>query len=142
MIWFKKTKDKPQAVPDLATSILCNEATFYNQFVNDLMAAKEEVIIESPFITTKRLKTLIPAIKKLKDNKVNVNIITRAPQEHDEVMAVQSELGIQWFENMGIQVSLENGGLHRKLAIIDRKILYEGSLNILSHSNIREITHK
>lgn len=57
-------------------------------------------------------------------------------------MAIQSELGIQWFENMGIQVLLENGGHHRKLAIIDCKILWEGSLNILSHNNTREIMRR
>lgn len=57
-------------------------------------------------------------------------------------MAIQSELGIQWFENAGIQVLLADGGHHRKLAIIDRKILYEGSLNILSQINSREIMRR
>jgi hypothetical protein len=34
-------------------SDLYNEATFYKQFVRDLLDAKEEVIIESPYITKK-----------------------------------------------------------------------------------------
>jgi len=55
MNWFRKPRVKIQTVPDLATSILYNEATFYNQFVKDLMAAKEDMIIESPYITTKGL---------------------------------------------------------------------------------------
>ena len=37
---------------------LHNETTFYPEFINDLNECKSEVIIESPFITTKRMKTL------------------------------------------------------------------------------------
>lgn len=51
MNWFKKTKLENQPVSDIASSILYGEATFYNQFTQDLMKAEEEVIIESPYIT-------------------------------------------------------------------------------------------
>ena len=34
------------------------------------------------------------------------------------------------------------GNHHRKLAVIDRKILWEGSLNILSHVRSREIMRR
>jgi len=33
---FRKPKGKAQTVPDLATSILYNEGTFYNLFVKDV----------------------------------------------------------------------------------------------------------
>jgi len=40
--------------PDLVPSKLYDENTFYKQFINDLKAAKKEVIIESPFISSQR----------------------------------------------------------------------------------------
>jgi len=43
---------------------------------------------------------------------------------------------------MGVQTFLCSGNHHRKLAIIDRKILWEGSLNILSQNNSREIMRR
>jgi hypothetical protein len=43
---------------------------------------------------------------------------------------------------MGIQVLLCSGNDHRKLAIIDRKVLWEGSLNILSQTKSREIMRR
>ncbi len=43
---------------------------------------------------------------------------------------------------MGVQVLLCSGNHHRKLAIIDRKILWEGSLNILSQVRSREIMRR
>lgn len=142
MKWGSKVSHKIDQQQKLFESSLYNEQTFYNKFVTDLQSATKEVIIESPYITTKRLKTLLPIFTHLKSKKVAIFIITRDPREHDKVMAIQSELGIRWFENMGIQVLLEDGGHHRKLAIIDRKILWEGSLNILSQNNSREIMRR
>jgi len=68
--------------------------------------------------------------------------MTRDPKEHDEGMEYQSENSIKTFEVMGVQVLLCVGNHHRKLAILDRKILWEGSLNILSQSKSREIMRR
>ncbi len=68
--------------------------------------------------------------------------MTRDPQEHEENMEYQSEETISQFERMGIQVLLCIGNHHRKLAILDRKILWEGSLNILSQNHSREIMRR
>jgi len=57
-------------------------------------------------------------------------------------MEPQSEEAIRWCESIGIQVFLCLGNHHRKLAIIDRKILWEGSLNILSQTKSREIMRR
>lgn len=142
MNWFRKPKQTIQSVPELTTSILYNEATFYNQFVRDLSEAKEEVIIESPYITLRRLKLLRPTFEKLIDRGIKVYIITKDPKEHDEVMLEQSEAGIRYFEILGPQVLLCRGGHHRKLAMIDRKVFWEGSLNILSQSHSREFMRR
>ena len=55
---------------------------------------------------------------------------------------MQSEREIEAMEALGIQVFLCTGNHHRKLAIIDRKILWEGSLNILSQIRSREIMRR
>lgn len=68
--------------------------------------------------------------------------MTRDPKEHLEGMVYQSEETISCFEKMGIQVLLCLGNHHRKLAILDRKILYEGSLNILSQGYSRKIMRR
>ena len=56
-------------------------------------------------------------------------------------MAEQSEVGIQFFESIGVRV-LMNKTHHRKIAMIDRKIVWKGSLNILSHRNSREFMER
>lgn len=126
----------------LCSTRLFDEKTFYNAFLTDLEGCKEEVIIESPYITAKRAEMLIPVFNNLLSKSVKIYIMTRDPKEHEENMKYQSEETISLFERMGIQVLLCVGNHHRKLAILDRKILYEGSLNILSQTRSREIMRR
>ena len=123
-------------------SSLYDETTFYAQFRQDLLRCSREVVIESPYITSARMVNLYPIFKKLIKRGVEVYVITRDPREHLESMGVQSEAEIQRFERLGVQVFLCLGNDHRKLAILDRKILWEGSLNILSQTNSREIMRR
>jgi phosphatidylserine/phosphatidylglycerophosphate/cardiolipin synthase-like enzyme len=123
-------------------SSLFDESTFYNKFSKDLLRAKHEVIIESPFITLDRAKSLTPIFNKLIKRGVKVYVITRDPSEHQEPYTSESEQVIQYFEQVGIQALICKGNHHRKLALVDREILWEGSLNILSQSKSREIMRR
>ena len=116
----------------MLNSKLHDEKTFYQTFLQDLEKCKDEVIIESPYITSKRMRTFDRIFKKLLKRKVKISIITRDPKEHESGMEIQSENAMQWCETAGIQVLLCIGNHHRKLAILDRKILWEGSLKLLT----------
>lgn len=124
-----------------ANVILADENSFYYRFERDLAQAKHEVIIESPFITVPKLRNLKHVFESLMDRKIAVFIITRHPEEHDSFMAEQAEAGIQFFEKIGVQVFMSKTH-HRKLAMIDRRIVWKGSLNILSHKNSRELMER
>lgn len=121
---------------------LFDEKTFYNQFIIDLLNCSTEVIIESPFITSARMQMLFPLFETLIEKGVNVFVVTRDPREHMATYKNQSEIEIQRFERIGVQVFLCVGNHHRKLAILDRSILWEGSLNILSQIKSREIMRR
>jgi len=126
----------------LLFSKLYDEKSFYQAFLRDLEGSRNEVIIESPYITSKRAEMLIPVFDTLLSRGVKIYVMTRDPQEHEESMEYQSEEAISQFERMGVQVLLCVGNYHRKLAILDRKILWEGSLNILSQGYSREIMRR
>lgn len=57
-------------------------------------------------------------------------------------MEPRSEEAITQFEIIGVQVLLCVGNHHRKLAILDRQLLWEGSLNILSQTHSREFMRR
>lgn len=128
--------------PELVTSKLYDEHTFYKQFMKDLKASKREVIVESPFIGSTRMYSLAPLFRILVSRKVKCYVITRDPDDHDITMKQQAEKEIRKFQTIGVQVILTNEYSHRKLAIIDRKILWEGSLNILSQTCSQEIMRR
>jgi phosphatidylserine/phosphatidylglycerophosphate/cardiolipin synthase-like enzyme len=128
--------------PELVTSKLYDEHTFYKQFMKDLKASKREVIVESPFISSTRMYSMTPLFRSLVAKKVKCYVITRDPDDHDIPMKQQAEKEIRKFQTIGVQVILTNEYSHRKLAIIDRKVLWEGSLNILSQTCSQEIMRR
>lgn len=139
MFWFNR---HPDTTKELIDSALYNEGTFYTRFAKDLKNCHSEVIIESPFITSRRLELLLPDLQKLKSKLVRITINTRDPETHDdENMRSDTRFALSKLQHMGINV-LFTGGHHRKLAIIDRLILYEGSLNILSQNNSCEVMRR
>lgn len=88
------------------------------------------------------MRGLFPIFEKLIERGVKVYVLTRDPREHSESLEYQSEAEIQRFEELGVQVLICTGNHHRKMAILDRKVLWEGSLNILSQTRSREIMRR
>jgi hypothetical protein len=130
------------AAPELLTSELLNEETFYPAFTNDLKNCQNELLIECPFITNRRLGQLLPIFQKLKERKVRIVINTRDPQTNDdEDRREDARIAISKLQHIGVHV-LYTGGHHRKIVVIDRRILFEGSLNVLSQSNSPEIMRR
>jgi phosphatidylserine/phosphatidylglycerophosphate/cardiolipin synthase-like enzyme len=139
MLRFNK---QSSATNELINSSLYDDNTFYARFAKDLKNCHSEVIIESPFITNRRLTLLMPTLQKLKSKHVRVTINTRDPEANDdENMRGDARFALSKLQHMGVNV-LFTGGHHRKLAIIDRTILYEGSLNILSQNNSCEVMRR
>ncbi|MEX0895901.1 MAG: phospholipase D-like domain-containing protein [Patescibacteria group bacterium] len=124
------------------TSRLFDEKSFYSSFLSDMERSSHEVIIESPFISSSRMRVLMPYFRRLMRRGVRAHIITRDPSILDAPLSMYSEQAIQEFEALGVQVYATANQHHRKIAIVDRQVLWEGSLNILSQSNSREIMRR
>ena len=115
-----------------------DEQSFYRAFQKDLYSARKSVIIESPFITLRRVEELLPVITKLRRKGVLVTVNTRNPIEHDEEYEMQALVAIEQLQGLGVKV-LYTIRHHRKLAIIDGTVTWNGSLNILSQHDSCEI---
>src|SRR6195256_3596263 len=126
---------------DLLSSRLYDQDTFYKAFVRDLGYCRDEVIIESPFITGKRIASLLSIFSKMRSRGVKITINTRPTAMHELPFDYQAERAIEDLQAIGVKV-LITGGHHRKLAIMDRRVLYEGSLNILSQNDSCEIMRR
>jgi hypothetical protein len=123
------------------TSQLYDQGSFFGKFQGDIQACHKELIIESAFLTLKRVSTLLPTLAMLISRGVKVTVNTRWPEEHDDFMREQAFYGVGELQSVGVRV-LYTTGLHRKLAILDRTIVWEGSLNILSQFDSCELMRR
>ena len=139
MFSLRSHKAPPQ---DLLASKLYDEKTFYKAFIHDLRRCRKEVIIESPYMTTNRVAVLVPILCKLVKKGVKVKVNTRFPGHHDKLLCIQAWMVTKTLRGIGVKVRFFNDYHHRKIAILDERILWEGSLNILSQGNSREIMRR
>ena len=117
--------------PELLYEERLNEVTFFPRFAQDLQDARSKIVIVSPFIANRAYEILPILERKLKES-VSVIVVTD-PDEYFEQSPKIEEL----FKKAGIEI-LHYPKAHMKHAIIDEKIIYDGSLNILSHKDRHE----
>lgn len=119
-----------------------DEKNFYDAFASDINGATYSVVIESPYLTERRARQFAKLIKRKAKLGIRIHIYTRNPLHHDRLLAEQSNLACRILKDAGARVFVCDDMRHRKLAIIDAAILWEGSLNILSQSNSAELMRR
>lgn len=120
---------------------LFDQHSFYAQFESDILRAESRIIIESAFLTEKRVRNMKPILLRAVRSGVKVIVNTRLPENNEQNMRVQSNLAIAILQSIGVKVLLTVNH-HRKLAVIDDTLLWEGSLNILSQADSCEIMRR
>lgn len=120
---------------------LYSEQTFYKAFVQDIKHSTQSIVIESPYITQRRFKSLLPHLSAARKRGVHIIVNTRNPLEHDAQYIDSAFNAVLAMQQIGIKV-LYTVRLHRKLAIIDKQYTWEGSLNILSQNDSSEIMRR
>lgn len=133
---FRKSKSA-----DLLNSSLFDQNNFFKALELDLKHATKSVLIESPFITERRMSRLLPILERLVERGVKIIVNTKPLHEHDLSFVEQAEDAIHQMQDLGVIV-LMTVGHHRKIAIIDERILWEGSLNILSQNDSCEFMRR
>ncbi|MDP2871861.1 MAG: AAA domain-containing protein [Bacillota bacterium] len=122
---------EPIKIPDQL--LYYDETDFYAQFQQDLLSARERAVILSPFLQANRTAKLMPILRSLVERGIQITLLIRRADRQDEGV---KEL-IEEIRRVGITI-IERPNLHEKLAFIDSRIAWFGSLNILSQSRSTE----
>ncbi len=123
-------------------SRLFDEKTFYKKFHQDLRLARYSVVIDSPYLTERQVNHFLPTFRRLIGRGINIRVNTRNPECHSAIMNNQAHLAARKLVDADIKVVIYDDWRHWKCAIIDNKVLWEGSMNILSHNRSREIMRR
>ena len=129
-------------VSGLLSSRLYDERSFYDAFIKDIKNAKRSIIIESPYLTERRALQVCKLFKRMNNQGVKIRINTRNPRYHDKTLEIQAWKATAILREHKVKVYTYNDLRHRKLAVIDDTVLWEGSLNILSQNNSKELMRR
>jgi superfamily II DNA or RNA helicase len=124
-------KIKGDIISEDAGNIIFDKDNFQTVYSCDILNASNEITIVSPFITKKRTIQMSADLQLAIQNGVTVTIVTRPEEEYKP-----KDIG-SWNDTVAI---LKNKGatllfkpnIHQKFAIIDQKIVWYGSINLLS----------
>jgi superfamily I DNA and/or RNA helicase len=109
---------------------------FYEAFNRDLAATKSKLFLASPFSTSQGTDRWIPVLRSLSDANVELICLTKPVSEKanfEEAKGIHNQLEDIFKELRTVPK------MHEKIAVIDGRIVWVGSLNILSHKNASEI---
>ncbi len=108
------------------------ETSFYEVLATDLIAARDRVVIYSPFITPTRLANLEAQLRALIERGVRLFVVTKTLTDRDKPSERKNYERVErTMRSWGITVIHKNG-MHEKLVLIDNHIVWTGSLNPLS----------
>ncbi len=121
------------AAENIAPSALFDDRTFYEALRLDVERATSEIVIFSAFYTARRVAFYEQLFARKISEGVRIRCVTRPPRNNGSMDASESDKILKSFEKMGIVVDTRDA-IHEKVVIIDRSILWSGSLNALSNS--------
>jgi superfamily II DNA or RNA helicase len=124
-------KTKASKFPDAPTNLIFNKDDFFPVYLRDIAVASRHVLIISPFVTKQRMRQMMGHFNDLLNKQIKITVITRPADDYDENRkAMLSDL-FSIVETDGIQM-IYKSNIHQKFAIIDNKITWYGSINLLS----------
>jgi len=130
-------KAKGESIAEERVDIIFGKNNFWPVYSNDLLTATREVFIVSPFVTKSRVENAMQYLNAVISNQVKVTVMTRPVGDFTgkNCVAVQSALDL--LSSVSVNVIFKSN-IHQKFAIIDQRIVWYGSINLLSFGNAEE----
>lgn len=101
------------------------------------MNASREILIVSPYVTKKRTLQMLQYLKAALCNKVKVIVVTRPVEDFKDKDIIVLQSCLDLLKNVGIRVVFRSN-IHQKFAVIDQRIVWYGSINLLSFGSAEE----
>lgn len=128
---------KADSRPFEATNAIFDSHNFLTVFNHDISSAKSEIVIVSPYITKRRLYQMMDILSLGINNGAKLVIITRSESDYKENDKRSFQDMIDDIRNTGADVIFKPD-IHQKFAVIDQRIVWYGSINLLSFGNSEE----
>jgi superfamily II DNA or RNA helicase len=128
-------KTKTGLFTDESVDVIFDNNNFLPVYKNDLVNATREILIVSPFVTKRRALQMLELLSVALDQKVKVTIMTRPATDFKDKPAVEDTLSV--LKTAGVNLVCKSN-IHQKYAVIDQRIVWYGSINLLSFGRAEE----
>jgi len=118
-------------------NIIFDNTNFFPVYHNDLMNAGREVIIVSPFVTRRRALQMLPTLEAALAKRVSVVVVTRPADTYKEKNRLVLKESLSSLQASWVRLVFR-ANIHQKFAVIDQKVVWYGSINLLSYGSAQE----
>jgi ssDNA-binding Zn-finger/Zn-ribbon topoisomerase 1 len=122
---------------DATTFGLFDERSFDPAFREDILSSKESIVIFSGFITPRRVGEIGDLLRAKVNDGVKVRCVTRPPKHNGTMDPALGREAFNILEGIGCVIDCRRE-IHQKIVLIDNKVVWHGSLNVLSHAHRTE----
>ena len=130
-------KAKGENISAESTDIIFDKSNFLPVYSNDIVNASREILIVSPFVTKRRTLQMIQNLRIALNNGVKVAIVTRPSEDFKEKDLTSWQTTTDLIKSSGISVFFKSN-IHQKFAVVDQKVSWYGSINLLSYGSAEE----
>jgi phosphatidylserine/phosphatidylglycerophosphate/cardiolipin synthase-like enzyme len=130
-------KAKGEEVNDSPLDIIFDKDSFLPVFNQDINAAKNEIIIVSPFVRKMRTLQMTKHLKPATERKIRVVVVTRPKEDFNSKDHDTIQRTLDLLTDSGARVIFKSN-IHQKFAVMDQKIVWYGSINLLSYGRAQE----
>lgn len=120
----------------LNRDVIYDQRSFADPFLQDIKTARRSVVIVSPFIKINRCRWLQNQLRE-NPHPLKVTVVTRPSDAFTGKNSEDVKKAIQCLSDSGIEVA-GRYAIHQKFAIIDDKIVWYGSINLLAFGSSEE----
>jgi superfamily II DNA or RNA helicase len=115
-------------------SMIYDVNSFVPVMKNDFTEAQKEILIISPFLRKKRMDAIFEWLQKPLQAGVSITVMTRPAESYKEPERIK-----ECIEYLQLSVTvIQKSNIHQKYVIIDNRLVWYGSINLLSYGNSEE----
>ena len=130
-------KAKGEEAMDAPLDIIFNKDNFLTVFNQDIVAAKKEILVVSPFVRIRRTHRMIQHLKISIGKNIRVIVVTRPKEDFPPKDHAAMQRTLDLLTDSGVSVVFKSN-IHQKFAVMDQKVVWYGSINLLSYGSAQE----
>lgn len=130
-------KAKGEETMDAPLDIIFDKDNFLPVFNQDIVTAKKEIVIVSPFVRIRRTHQMVQNLKISIAKSLRVIVVIRPKKDFPPKNNAAMQRALDLLIDSGVNVVFKSN-IHQKFAVMDQKVVWYGSINLLSYGSAQE----